>query len=91
MKTPKPISDRAAREKTYSVSGFRPSTAKEPAASKVTRCCEETKEHQVTRANMKPGPDWSQHNGVSRQSLELLEEAEQPTCQAPCNIDEPVQ
>lgn len=36
VKTPKPISERAAREKKYNVSGLRPSTAYEPAGLKVT-------------------------------------------------------
>lgn len=36
VKTPKPISERAASEKMYIVLGFRPSTAYEPAGLKVT-------------------------------------------------------
>lgn len=39
VQTPKPISERAAREKRYKVSGFRPSTAQEPAGLKLTCNC----------------------------------------------------
>lgn len=36
VKTPRPMSERAARENLYSVSGFRPSTAYDPVGIKVT-------------------------------------------------------
>lgn len=39
VKTPRPISERAARENIYRVSGFRPSTAYDPAGMKVTWIC----------------------------------------------------